>query len=76
MSGGSVREGEVSLPILMQSWLPLLNHILWEIKLYAMSYLVKLYTIQYTIHHKKWYIFSTDIPGELSPNIIEQVPPI
>jgi hypothetical protein len=49
MSGGPVREGGVSLPILLQSWLPLLNHILWKIKLYAMSNIVKLYTIQFII---------------------------
>jgi hypothetical protein len=47
MSGDPVRGGEVSLSILLQSWLSLLNHILWKIKLYAMSNLVKLYTIQF-----------------------------
>jgi hypothetical protein len=51
MSVGPVREGEVSLPILLQNWLPLLNHklVLLKIKLYAMSNLVKLYTIQFII---------------------------
>jgi hypothetical protein len=44
MSGGPVREGEVLLPILLQSRAPLLNHILWEIELYAVSNLAKLYT--------------------------------
>jgi hypothetical protein len=48
MSGGPV-EGGVSSPILLQSRLPLLNHILWETKLYAMSNLVKLGTIQFII---------------------------
>jgi hypothetical protein len=47
--GDPVREGEVSLSILLQSWLPLLNHILWKIKLYAMSNLEKLYTIKIII---------------------------
>ncbi len=49
MSGDPVREGEVSLSILLQSWLPLLSHVLWKIKLYAMSNLVKLYTIQFIV---------------------------
>jgi hypothetical protein len=51
MSVGPVREGEVALPILLQSWLPLLNHklVLLKIKLYAMPNLVKLYTIQFMI---------------------------
>ncbi len=44
-----MREGEVPLPILLQSWLPLLNHILWKIKLYGMSNLVKLYTNKFII---------------------------
>jgi hypothetical protein len=48
MLGGPGVEG-VSLPILLQSRLPLLNQILLEIKLYAMSNLVKLYTIHYII---------------------------
>jgi hypothetical protein len=49
MLGGPVGGGRVSLPILLQSRQPLLNHIQWEIKLYAMSNLVQLYTIQYII---------------------------
>ncbi len=59
MSGGPVREGEVSLPILLQSWLPLLNHILWKIKLYTMSNLVncKLFNLSsyQMVHIFKWY---------------------
>jgi hypothetical protein len=47
MSRGAVKK--VLLPILLQSWLPLLNHILWKSKLYAMSNLVTLYTIQFII---------------------------
>jgi hypothetical protein len=49
MSGGPMREREVLLPILVQSRTPLLNHIQWEIKLYAMSNLAKLYTTQFSI---------------------------
>ncbi len=49
MLGGPGGGEGVSLSILLQSRLPLLNQILLEIKLYAMSNLVKLYTIHYII---------------------------
>ncbi len=49
MLGGPGGGEGVSLPILFQSRLPLLNQILLEIKLHAMSNLVKLYTIHYII---------------------------
>jgi hypothetical protein len=68
MSGGPLREGEVSLPNLLQSRLPLLNKILWNITLYAVSNLVKLYTIQFIIISNSTYFQM--ISHGISPNLI------